>query len=251
MLRLSVLLVLPLLLIACGSTPMDNYAFKKRYHAAMNDVKAEQYETAITSLKQLETEVDVPINAMQVAYGLAYAYYQSENFDETIKRCDTLIRQHPKQPNLEYAYYLRSLAATSKGDQQVLALLAELPPDKAKSPDDLRSAYNYFAKSLQLYPKGKYAEDVVRQMNRIRKKLAEYEIHVIRSDIVEQNFVEATRRANYVTEYYSDTPAHMKALELLIKSHQAQGNERQAELTKQRLLQLQDAEQENLGSLVY
>jgi outer membrane protein assembly factor BamD len=230
---------------------MDSYAFKKRYNTAMSDVKAEQYEAGITTLKQLEQDADTPTDSMQVAYGLAYAYYKSENFDEAIKRCDLLIRQHSNKPDMEYAHYLRALAATSKGDKQMLALLSSVPPNKSESAEDLRIAYDYFARTLQLFPKGKYAEDVIRQMSRIRKKLAEYEINVIRSDMMEQNYSEATRRANYVVEYYSDTPAHMKALELLIKSYKSQGDPRQAELANKKLKQLQDAEQEKVGNLIY
>ena len=133
----------------------------------------------------------------------------------------------------------------------MMELLGSMPPDKSRSPEGLREAYDYFARTLQLYPKGQYAEDVIRQMTRIRKKLAEYEINIIRSDLIEQNYTEVTRRANYVAEYYSDTPAHMKALELLIRGYTAQGDTRQADLTQKKLQQLQSAEHEKATSLVY
>ncbi|MDH5570555.1 MAG: outer membrane protein assembly factor BamD [Gammaproteobacteria bacterium] len=238
--KLIIVGLLPILMMACSSTPMDSYAFKNRYNAAISDVKEGKHEAAITALEALANEADTPSEQEQIDFGLAYAYYQNKDYDKSIERTEIFIRQHPKHSKLEYAYYLRSLAITAKGDQQMFNLLENIATNKNISPEILREGYDNFAKTLQHYPKGDYAEDVIRQMTRIRKKLAEFELNIVRSDFTQEQYDEAARRAKYVIEYYDDTPAHMTGLELLVKIYKAQGKTKMAEETSKTLLQLQE-----------
>ena len=216
---------------------MDSYAFKKRYNAAISDVKEEKYEAAIAALDILANDADTPKDLEQIQFGLAYAYYRSGDYDQSVERTELFIRQHPKHSSLEYAYYLRSLVMTAKGDQEMLELLRNISASTNVSPEGLRGAYDYFAQTLQHYPKGLYAEDVIRQMTRIRKKLAEYELNIVRFELTQEQYDEAARRAKYVIEYYDDTPAHMTGLELLVKTYKAQGKIKQAAAISKTLLQ--------------
>ena len=81
--------------------------------AAMNS----QALKALTGyyLEALDSRYPFGDYAEQAQPELVYVYYQVDNWDQTRAAASRFIRLHPDHPQVDYAYYLRGLAAWQAG----------------------------------------------------------------------------------------------------------------------------------------
>jgi len=199
-----------------SDTP-DKWSVEKLYREAKAALKGEDYELAIQYFETLEAKYPFGRYAEQAQLDSAYAYMKFDEPDTAISAADRFIKLHPRHPNVDYAYYLRGLASSSKKDNPLDVVM---PQDSSqRDPSSTRKSYDYFAELIKKYPNSRYVPDAIKRMGHLRNNLAQHEIHVARYYMKRGAYVAAANRAKFVVENYSRTPASRDALRIMIKAY--------------------------------
>ena len=108
------LCVFPLLTIlfisACSTTPedeLDTLPAEELYRRAKAALNSGDYETAINTFEKLEVRFPFGKYAQQAQLEIAYAYYKFDEPDAAIGAAYRFVLLHPRDPNIDYVYYLK------------------------------------------------------------------------------------------------------------------------------------------------
>ncbi|WP_455375820.1 outer membrane protein assembly factor BamD [Kaarinaea lacus] len=217
-----VLTLLSATFYGCSSTGSDEdnhetWPAEKLYKEAQREIKAGDYQTAIEYLESLESRFPFGKLADQAQLDTAYAYYKFAEYDSSIAAADRFIKLHPSHPNVDYAYYLRGLAAFHKKDTPFDNIMPQDPADR--DPSSARDSFKYFAELVKKFPKSKYTPDAIERMKFQRNTLAKHELKIASYYLKRGAYVAAVNRAKYVVENYPQTPAVPEALMLLTEAY--------------------------------
>ncbi|MGD8558325.1 MAG: outer membrane protein assembly factor BamD [Gammaproteobacteria bacterium] len=217
-----VLALMVIVLGGCSTTGENEEGFKswpaeKLYKEAKREMDAGDYELAIEYLETLEARYPFGKLAEQAQLETAYAYYKFQEYDSAIAAADRFIKLHPRHPKVDYAYYLKGLAAYHKNDTPYDAISPQDPSER--DPGSTRDSFNYFAELVKKFPKSKYVPDAIERMKYQRNVLANHEIHIARYYMKRGAYVAAANRAKYVVENYPQTPAVAGALNVLTEAY--------------------------------
>jgi outer membrane protein assembly factor BamD len=205
---------------ACSSndTVDENISETELYQQAQAELDNKSYTVAVGKLKALESRYPFGRYAEQAQLELIYAYYKSAEPEAAKSAAERFIRLHPQHPNVDYAYYLKGLAAFDQ-DRGLLARF--LPLDMTKrDPGAARDSFNEFAQLTNRYPNSRYAPDAKARMIYLRNLLAAYEIHVAHYYLQRQAYVAAANRGRYVVENFQETPAVADGLAVMTEAYQ-------------------------------
>lgn len=187
------------------------------YQAAQRSLRSANYNDAIAQLQALEARFPFGRYAEQAQLELIYAYYMSFQPEAARSAADRFIRLHPQHPNVDYAFYLKGLAAYEQ-DRSFLDRF--FPTDQASR--DIGAARDSFADFSQLlarYPDSEYAPDARQRMIHLRNLLARSEILVGRFYLSREAYVAAVNRGRSVVEEYPTTPSVPEGLALMIEGY--------------------------------
>lgn len=187
------------------------------YQGAQRSLRSGNYNNAIAQLQRLEAQFPFGRYAEQAQLELIYAYYMAFRPDAARSAADRFIRLHPQHVNVDYAYYLKGLAAYEQ-DRGFFDRF--VPTDLATR--DIGAARNSFADFGQLlarYPNSDYAPDARQRMIYLRNLLARSEILVGRYYLSREAYVAAVNRGRNVVENYPTTPAVPDGLALMIEGY--------------------------------
>ena len=219
-----VALIFSIVVIAgCSSTGDEdeashaNWPAEKLYKEAKREIKAGDFQLAIEYLESIESRFPFGKLADQAQLDTAYAYYKFQEYDSSIAAADRFIKLHPSHPNVDYAYYLRGLAAFHKKDTPFDNISPQDPSEK--DPSSARASFKYFAELVKKFPKSKYTPDAIERMKFQRNTLAKHELNIANYYMKRGAFVAAVNRAKYVVENYPQTPAVPEALRLLTAAY--------------------------------
>ena len=81
------------------------------YRAAQRALRSSNYAVAIEQLELLEARFPFGRFAEQAQLELIFAHYQTQDMESARAGADRFIRLHPTHPSVDYAYYLKALAA--------------------------------------------------------------------------------------------------------------------------------------------
>ena len=217
-------LIIPLsLLWGCTSTgdsdeePYKSWPAEKLYKEAKREIKDGDYSLAIDYLETLESRYPFGKLADQAQLDTAYAYFKFQEYDSAIAATERFIKLHPSHPNVDYAYYLRGLAAFHKKDTPFDSISPQDPAER--DPSSTRNSFNYFAELVKKFPKSKYVPDAIERMKFQRNTLANHELIIASYYMKRGAYVAAVNRAKYVVENYPKTPAVPDALVLLTEAY--------------------------------
>lgn len=237
----SALLAVPLLLLAVmaggcsgGREVGDLGDPQFIYDQAQRAMAAGAYEAAVQIYEQLAIRHPFSPQARQAKLDLIYVYYRANSPEQAIDAADNFIIENPRDPNVDYAYYLRGLVYFESGRNFLEKLfrvdLAERPPN------DAYKSFSYFQLLLQRFPDSAYAEDARQRMLYLRNRLAAYEVFVADFYMERGAYVGAANRARYVVENYPDAPATEEALAVLSRAYDKLGLDALSEDTRRVLL---------------
>jgi len=208
----------------CSTTGIDEdseeyakWPAEKLYAEAQKEIKTGDYETAVEYLENLESRFPFGKLADQAQLDTAFAYYKFQEYDSSIAAADRFIKLHPSHPNVDYAYYLRGLAAFHKKDTPFDNLVEQDPSEK--DPSSTRDSFKYFAELVKKFPNSKYRADAIERMKFQRNTLAKHELKIAGYYMKRGAYVAAVNRAKYVVENYPQTPAIPEALRLLSQAY--------------------------------
>lgn len=191
---------------------------KKFHDKATRAMKAGNYPKAIKLYEALEARFPFGDYAAQTQLDVAYAYYKNDDHEAAIAATDRFIKINPRNPSVDYAYYLKGLVNYNRS---IGFLDRFLPTDPTqRDPGDARESYENFAELIRRFPNSKYASDAKQRMIALRNTLAMYEIHVGRFYFKRRAYLAAANRAIHVIQEYQRTPAVPYALLLLQKAYQ-------------------------------
>ncbi|MDO3380802.1 outer membrane protein assembly factor BamD [Gilvimarinus algae] len=191
------------------------------YERAQSQLNRSNWESAIRSLQLLEEHFPFGKYAEQAQLELIYAYYRSGDPDAATASADRFIRLHPQHRNVDYAYYMKGLAAYSK-DESFLAKIIPLDQTQ-RDPGAARESLAYFTQLLNRYPESPYAQDAKKRMLYLRNRLARYEIHVANYYFKRGAYLASVNRGQYVLENYQETPAVPDALAVIVQGYHLLG----------------------------
>ena len=220
--RLIVLLTLSLFIFACSddttfSDPYADWSAKDFYDEAKQSLAAGEFQTAISNLESLEARFPFSPYAKQAQLDVAYAYYKFEEPDSAIAAADRFLRLNPRDPHVDYAWYLKGLSNFTRGAG---FLDSWFPRDLSQHDSKtLKDAINDFSTLVRRYPDSKYSGDAYKRLIYLKNKLAEHEIHVAEYYLKRKAWLAAAKRAQYTIEHYQQTPSSRRALEIMVEAY--------------------------------
>jgi outer membrane protein assembly factor BamD len=223
---LNLLLVLILPLAACALLPdqvdeTEGWSAQKLYSKAKDALDDGSYESAINYFEKLEARYPFGQYAQQALLETAYAYYKYDEPESATATLDRFIKTYPRNPHIDYAYYLKGLV---NFDRTSTLLDRYLPRDPTeRDAGAARDSFFDFQQLVQRFPDSKYAKDARLRMAYLRNNLAKYDVHVADYYMRRGAYIAAANRAKHVIEKYPRTPAVPEALKILIQAYQAMG----------------------------
>jgi outer membrane protein assembly factor BamD len=195
---------------------------EKRFHdeakAALDD---KSYQKAVSIYEAQESRYPFGDYTPQAQLNIAYAYYKHDDAEAALAAADRFIKTHPRNPHVDYAYYLRGLINYNR---DIGFLDRFLPTDASqRDPGGARDSYDNFQELITRFPKSQYVDDAKQRMIALRNNLAMYEIHVADFYMRRKAYVAAANRANHVVKEYQRTPAVPMALQIMQEAYRKLG----------------------------
>lgn len=207
-----------LILSGCSSlsVPEDEYhdwTDERFYNEAKKALTNESYKRAIELYENLETRFPFGRFATQAQLDIAFAYYKSNEPDAALAAADRFIKLHPRNPHVDYAYYLKGLVNYNRS---IGFLERFIPTDSSqRDPGAAKEAFKDFQLLMEKFPNSRYNVDARQRMVSLRNNLAMNEIHVARYYMKRRAYVAAADRSVYVIENFQQTPAVPFALKIM------------------------------------
>jgi outer membrane protein assembly factor BamD len=187
------------------------------YKSAQSSIRGGNYRDAIQKLQKLEARFPFGRYAEQAQLELIYANFMSYEPEAARAAADRFIRLHPQHPSVDYAYYLKGLAAFNQ-DRGLLDRFGAADIS-TRDPTSSRNAFTDFSELLERFPDSQYAPDARQRMIYLRNLLAHYEISVAQFYMRRSAYVAASNRARNVVEHYSQSQSVDDALAILIEAN--------------------------------
>lgn len=208
-------------LAACSGNDSPDIAAdageQQMYREAQRYLNSSNYDLAVRSLQLLESRYPFGKYAEQAQLELIYAHYGAYEHEAAVEAADRFIRLHPQHPNVDYAYYMKGLAAYS-GSQDLFSRF--LPTDDTKrDTSHAKEAFAEFAQLVSRYPDSPYAADAKARMVHLRNLLARHEINVANYYFRRGAYLAAANRGRYVVEHFQRTPAVADGLAVMAQGY--------------------------------
>lgn len=198
---------------------------------AQKSVDSGNYDKAIKIYEALESRYPFGDSSAQTQLDIAYAYFKNSEPEAAIAAADRFIKMNPRNPHVDYAYYLKGLVNYNR---DIGFIDRFLPTDTSqRDPGSAREAYRNFEELIQRYPGSRYLADARLRMIALRNNLAMHEVHVARYYMKRKAYIAAANRASSVVETYQRTPAVPYALQVMQEAYTELGMKELANDTKQ------------------
>ena len=198
----------------------DDAKFHKEAKEALDD---KNYQKAIKLYEALEARYPFGDYAAQTQLNVAYAYYKNDDPEAALAAADRFIKVHPRNPNVDYAYYLKGLINYNR---DIGFIDRFLPTDSSqRDPGSAKEALNNFQELIDRFPQSKYVPDARLRMVALRNNMAMYEVHVADFYMRRKAYVAAINRANNILKEYDRTPAVPHALQIMQDGYRKLGME--------------------------
>ena len=155
--------------------------------------------------------------------------------DSAITAIDRFIKLHPRNPSVDYAYYLKGLVNFERGGT-VLDVISERDLSDFDR-ELLLAAYNDFRVLTDRFPDSKYATDAHKRMVFLRNELARSDLMIASYYASRDAWVAVTNRTKFILRNYQGSSVIKSALELQLRAYQALELENLAQDT-QRIIDL-------------
>jgi outer membrane protein assembly factor BamD len=187
------------------------------YREAQRHLRNENFSLAVRTLQMLESRYPFGRYAEQAQLELIYAHYGAYSFAAATEAADRFIRLHPRHPNVDYAFYMKGLAAY---DIEPGFFSRFIPSDDTKRDvSHIQIAFGEFAQLLARYPDSAYAPDARQRMIHMRNMLARHEVHVANYYFRRGAYLAALNRGKYVVEHMQQTPSVADGLAIMAQAY--------------------------------
>jgi len=211
---LTVIILAAFLLTGCSSDVAETYQEKPvqlLYNKALADLNSENYIEAAKGFDEVERQHPYSVWSTKAQVMSAFAYYQSNRYDQAILAADRFIELHPGSKDVPYAYYLKSISyyeqITGVGRDQKVT----------------RQALDALEKVVRRFPNSEYARDARLKIDLTRDHLAGKEMEIGRYYLNSKHYIAAINRFRSVVETYQTTSHVPEALHRLTESYLSLG----------------------------
>jgi len=137
----------------------------------------------------------------------AYAFYSQAYYSSAAEELDRFIKKYPKNPNLDYAYYLLAICHY------------ESIVDEKKDLKPLLQAKKSFILVIEKFPLTDFALDAKYKLGLINDLLAAKEMYIARHYIKKEKWIPAINRLKVIVDQYDTTVYIEEALHRLVEVH--------------------------------
>lgn len=187
------------------------------YEDAQRYLRGDNYSLAVKSLELLESRYPFGKYAEQAQLELIYAHYNAYEHEAAVEAADRFIRLHPQHPSVDYAYYMKGLAAYSANEDIFARFMPTDPTQRDTS--HAREAFGEFAQLVSRFPNSPYAADAEARMISLRNLLARHEIMVANYYIRRGAYLAAVNRGRFVVENFQRTPSVADGLAIMAQGY--------------------------------
>ena len=166
---------------------------------------------------QLESRYPFGKYAEQAQLELIYAHHGAYQNEAAIEAADRFIRLHPQHPSVDYAFYMKGVAAYDLNKNFLASLIPS--DDSKRDVTGVREAFSEFSQLLNRYPNSRYAQDARARMVYIRNMLARHEIHVANYYFKRGAYMAALKRGQNVVENMQETTAVADGLAVMAQAY--------------------------------
>ena len=188
------------------------------YREATSEMLNGQYETAVSLYSKLIARYPYGTYAEHAMLGLAYSQYRDYSPESAILTAERFIKLYPRHQFVDYAYYLRGVAAFAMEQGYFFRLFRQDPTER--DAQAARRALSFFSELIRKFPASRYVPDARKRVIYLRNYIAQYEIHVARFYMRKEAWLAAANRAQFVLENYQQTPAVPQALAILVHAYE-------------------------------
>jgi len=220
-LKYILIILVSLALWGCSSNDelpeMADSGEQQMYDQAQQYLANENYSQGVRSLQLLESRYPFGKYAEQAQLELVYAHYQAYEHEAAVEAADRFIRLHPQHPNVDYAYYMKGLAAYT-GNEDIFDRFISTDPSTHDT-SHAKEAFAEFAQLVSRFPASPYSADARARMVSLRNLLARHEIGVANYYFRRGAYLAATNRGAYVVENFQRTPAVADGLAVMAQGY--------------------------------
>lgn len=207
-------------LSACGSSDDNaNYVeqpVEQLYNRGLDALGQQEYKQAAKDFEEVDRQHPYSVWATKAQIMAAFAYYQSNKYDEAIIALDRFIQLHPGHRDLAYAYYLKALS------------YYEQISDVGRDQRITQQALDALAEVVRRFPDSPYARDARLKVELAIDHLAGKEMAIGRYYQQNQQYIGAVNRYRTVIERYQTTTHVPEALHRLVESYLSLGAKNEA-----------------------
>jgi len=220
-LKYILIILVSLALWGCSSNDelpeMADSGEQQMYDQAQQYLANENYSQGVRALQLLESRYPFGKYAEQAQLELVYAHYQAYEHEAAVEAADRFIRLHPQHPNVDYAYYMKGLAAYT-GNEDIFDRFISTDPSTHDT-SHAKEAFAEFAQLVSRFPASPYSADARARMVSLRNLLARHEIGVANYYFRRGAYLAATNRGAYVVENFQRTPAVADGLAVMAQGY--------------------------------
>jgi len=218
----STAMVLTVALSACTVNEEPEYVERpvsSIYNEAMDLLQNTQYRDAAQQFDEVERQHPYSVWATKAQLMAAYAYYQSNRYDDAIIALDRFTQLHPANRDVAYAYYLKALS------------YYEQISDVARDQKMTDLALNALNEVVKRFPNSEFARDAKIKIDLTYDHLAGKEMEIGRYYLNQKYYLAAINRFRTVVEKFDTTTHVPEALHRLTESYLALGIQSEARKT--------------------
>ena len=207
------------LLAGCASEKSkdDTLAASQLYQQIQANIAAGNYKTAAQRLQTLQSRFPFDTFGTQAELELIYTNYMNQDYDGAEDAADRFIREHPRHPNVDYAFYMKGVAYF---DPEVDLLQKWLKYDNfQRDSTNSQKSFEAFRTLLQRFPNSRYADDARQRMVFLRERLADFDWIVADWYMRRGAWVSALQRAYGIVQHYPQTPRVEDALQIMVTAY--------------------------------
>lgn len=186
------------------------------YAEAKKQLGRKRYPEAVAFFEEVERQHPYSNWARRAMLMKSFAYYQANDYDESIGAVDQFLALHPGNKDAAYAYYLKAMS------------YYEQIRDVGRDQDFTDNAVAALTDVIRRYPASEYARDARLKLDLTRDHLAGKEMYVGLFYLKENKHIAAINRFKYVINNYQTTTHVPEALHRMVEAYLEIGVESEA-----------------------
>lgn len=197
---------------ACSSGGGKKFAYVERpveqlYSMATDRLERKRYVEAVAMFQEVERQHPYSAWARRAMLMKAFAFYQKNDYEESIKALDQFIALHPGNKDAPYAYYLKAMC------------FYERITDIGRDQENTDNALIALTDVVRRYPNTEYARDARLKLDMAFDHLAGKEMYVGRFYMKQNNHIAAINRFKTVVTDFETTTHVPEALHRLVEAY--------------------------------